>query len=124
MSPLRPTNFRLDDTMLAALHRIRNRDGIPVSEQVRRALVTWVQLKGESLPSARPEPTDADVAMERRVRARARRMGYRVNKSRAPESIDNHGLYMVADASSNYCVLGDRFDATLQEIEEYLNEVQ
>jgi hypothetical protein len=32
-----------------ALRRIKERDGIPVSEQTRRALLAWIELKGEKL---------------------------------------------------------------------------
>ena len=46
MTPLRQTNFRIDEAMLEALTAIKERDGIPVSEQVRRALQTWIDAKG------------------------------------------------------------------------------
>jgi hypothetical protein len=46
MSRLRQTAFRLDPELLEALQAIKRRDGIPVSEQVRRALETWVSEKG------------------------------------------------------------------------------
>jgi len=48
MTPLRQTNFRIDEAMLEALTAIKERDGIPVSEQVRRALQTWIDAKGIS----------------------------------------------------------------------------
>jgi antitoxin component of RelBE/YafQ-DinJ toxin-antitoxin module len=47
MSPKTQTNFRIDEEMLAALQRIRERDGIPVSEQVRRALQIWISEKAD-----------------------------------------------------------------------------
>lgn len=47
MTPVRAATFRLDDDVLEALGRIKERDGIPVSEQVRRALAAWIELKGE-----------------------------------------------------------------------------
>ncbi len=46
MTPLRPANFRLEEELLEALQQIKDRDGIPVSEQVRRALQAWIALKG------------------------------------------------------------------------------
>jgi len=46
---LRPTNFRIDSALLEALQRIRERDGVPVSEQVRRAIRAWVADKGETV---------------------------------------------------------------------------
>ena len=45
MTPLRQTAFRIDEELLAALLVIKARDGIPVSEQVRRALQAWVDSK-------------------------------------------------------------------------------
>lgn len=52
MSPLRPTNFRLDEDVMAALREIKERDGVPVSEQVRRALLAWVESKGVKVTKA------------------------------------------------------------------------
>lgn len=52
MTPLKPTNFRVDEELLEALQRIKDREGIPVSEQLRRALRAWVGEKGERLPKA------------------------------------------------------------------------
>jgi hypothetical protein len=43
---LKPTTFRLETEILDALQRIRERDGVPVSEQVRRALLEWIGKKG------------------------------------------------------------------------------
>jgi antitoxin component of RelBE/YafQ-DinJ toxin-antitoxin module len=42
----RPVNFRLKEEILAQLQAIKERDGIPVSEQVRRALQAWIAEKG------------------------------------------------------------------------------
>lgn len=47
MSPTKPATFRLDEDLIAALQRIKERDGIPVSEQLRRALSAWVKERGE-----------------------------------------------------------------------------
>lgn len=46
MTPLRQRNFRLEEEILEALQAIRERDGISVTEQVRRALKTWIAAKG------------------------------------------------------------------------------
>lgn len=43
---LKPTNFRLEAELLKGLQQIRERDGIAVSEQVRRAIRTWLESKG------------------------------------------------------------------------------
>jgi hypothetical protein len=64
---------------------------------------------------------------ETRVRSLARRRGYRVCKSREWKhvpNIDNYGRYMLCDGYTNSVVLGVRFDATLDEIEAFLNEVK
>jgi hypothetical protein len=46
MTPSKIAAFRLDEGLLASLQEIKIRDGIPVSEQVRRALQTWIESKG------------------------------------------------------------------------------
>ena len=37
--------FRLDPEIIAGLEEVKQRDGVPVSEQVRRALVAWLETK-------------------------------------------------------------------------------
>jgi hypothetical protein len=39
-------NFRIDPEQLAALQAIKQRDGIPLSEQVRRAIQRWIEGRG------------------------------------------------------------------------------
>lgn len=46
MSPKTASTFRIDDELLSALRTVKERDGVPISEQVRRALVSWVQSRG------------------------------------------------------------------------------
>jgi hypothetical protein len=53
VTPLKPTNFRIEEEILAALAFIKERDGVPVSEQVRRALSAWIESKGVTLKSER-----------------------------------------------------------------------
>ena len=43
---LKLTAFRLETELMDALAAIRERDGIPISEQVRRALKQWIAEKG------------------------------------------------------------------------------
>jgi hypothetical protein len=53
---------------------------------------------------------------EKTIRAKARRRGYYVTKSRQRAhvpNIDNHGAYMLIEADRNLVVLGERYDATL-----------
>ena len=50
---LKPTTFRLETEIMEALTVIRDRDGIGVSEQVRRALKHWIAEKGVKMKSER-----------------------------------------------------------------------
>lgn len=56
MAPRRAATFRLDDALLDALHAVKARDGIPVNEQVRRAVLMWLESKGVK-PAPRRAPT-------------------------------------------------------------------
>ena len=40
------TAFRIDPDILTGLQEVKVRDGIPLSEQVRRALRVWLDSKG------------------------------------------------------------------------------
>jgi hypothetical protein len=46
MTPRKITTFRIDEELLVALRQIQERDGVPVPEQVRRAIRTWVEQRG------------------------------------------------------------------------------
>lgn len=61
------------------------------------------------------------LTTESALRARARKLGYAIHKSRS-RSIheDNFGKYALVKEDGNQVVLGERFDATLEEISEYL----
>ena len=50
---LKPTTFRLETEIMAALGEIRDRDGVAVSEQVRRALRQWIDAKGVKIKTER-----------------------------------------------------------------------
>ena len=52
MVTLKPATFRLETEILDALQRVKELDGIPVSEQVRRALVTWLDSRNVTLKKA------------------------------------------------------------------------
>ena len=53
MTPYRPTfTFRLDEELRAGLEEIWRRDGVPVSEQVRRAIQEWLEKKGVKVKAA------------------------------------------------------------------------
>jgi hypothetical protein len=77
-------------------------------------------------PSASWKPTqEVQMAMsqsESAVRARAQSHGYRVEKSRQRMiHINNHGEYRLIDPFQNLIVLGERYDASLGEIAEFLD---
>jgi antitoxin component of RelBE/YafQ-DinJ toxin-antitoxin module len=42
MSPKQAMNLRIDDDLLDGLRRVRDDVGIPVSEQIRRAIRAWL----------------------------------------------------------------------------------
>ena len=59
---------------------------------------------------------------ESTLRARARKLGYAIHKSRSRSiNEDNLGKYALVREDSNSVVLGERFDASLEEIAEYLD---
>lgn len=53
MAPTKQTAFRLPADLMASIQAIKDRDGIPLAEQVRRALATWVQERGIETPAAK-----------------------------------------------------------------------
>jgi hypothetical protein len=60
-STKKQTNFRIDPDIMEGLQRIKQRDGIPLSEQVRRALRLWLDEKGVV-----PEQTERKRAVTRK----------------------------------------------------------
>jgi hypothetical protein len=60
--------------------------------------------------------------LESRVRRKAGRLGYRVTKSRQQYHSNNLGEYQLVN-DRNTVVLGSRYDVSLAEITEYLDEV-
>jgi hypothetical protein len=59
---------------------------------------------------------------ESTLRALARKLGYSIHKSRLRSiNEDNLGKYALVKKDSNSVVLGERFDASLEEIAEYLS---
>jgi hypothetical protein len=47
------TNFRIDPELLDALRTIRVRDGLPIAEQIRRAISAWVTARGVKVKTER-----------------------------------------------------------------------
>jgi antitoxin component of RelBE/YafQ-DinJ toxin-antitoxin module len=55
MTPTRRTlTFRIDDDLVSGLQSVWERDGLTVSEQVRRAVQDWLQKKGVKMKAERP----------------------------------------------------------------------
>jgi antitoxin component of RelBE/YafQ-DinJ toxin-antitoxin module len=53
MTPQRRTlTFRIDDELLEGLHHVWEKDGVPVSEQVRRAVQDWLERRGVKVKTA------------------------------------------------------------------------
>jgi hypothetical protein len=60
---------------------------------------------------------------EARIRRLAHRFGYHVVKSRQRKhvpNLDNHGDYMLIENATNVVAIGERFDASLADIEDFL----
>lgn len=55
MTQRRVTTFRIDEELLDGLRSVEERDGILVSEQVRRSIRDWLEKKGVSALSRRPQ---------------------------------------------------------------------
>jgi hypothetical protein len=55
VSPGIPRNVRLDETDWIVLRAIETRDGIPVAEQVRRAVKAWINDRNVT-PKEKPKP--------------------------------------------------------------------
>jgi uncharacterized protein (DUF4415 family) len=53
LTPKEITNFRIDSELLEALREIRDRDGVGIAEQVRRAIRAWVESKGVKVKTDR-----------------------------------------------------------------------
>jgi hypothetical protein len=55
-SPRKVTTFRIEQELLDGMNEVWERDGVAVSEQVRRAIRVWLESKGiktKSKPTAR-----------------------------------------------------------------------
>lgn len=49
MSPKELTAFRVEADIMEGLRRVKDRDGVPLSVQVDRALRAWLEKKGVSV---------------------------------------------------------------------------
>ena len=64
-----------------------------------------------------------NIITESILRKKAKSLGVGVKKSREVISIDNFGEYLLYDLSSNTVIAGGRFDLTLSEAYEFLEEM-
>jgi hypothetical protein len=62
------------------------------------------------------------LTQENRVRKLAARHGYRVEVSRHQLDKDNRGQFQLVESERSLVVLGEKFDASLDEIEAYLEK--
>jgi hypothetical protein len=46
VTPRRLYNFRIDEDLDAGLKAVKERDGIPEAEQIRRAVREWLERRG------------------------------------------------------------------------------
>jgi hypothetical protein len=72
-------------------------------------------------------PLSMSSTLESRVRRKARRLGYWITKSRERKYVphsNNAGEFMLLGDYSSTVVLGDRYDATLDQIESFLDGVR
>ena len=60
------------------------------------------------------------LTQENRVRRLAAKHGYRVEVSRQPYQRDNGGQFQLIESDRSVVVLGEKFDASLDDIEAYL----
>jgi hypothetical protein len=62
---------------------------------------------------------------EERVRGTAKRQGYALHKDKAGVWSFNHqGGWQIVDAERNWLVVGERFDLSLDDVEQWLSEDQ
>jgi len=66
----------------------------------------------------------ADKSHENRLRRLADRNGFRLRKGRIGKyfNVNNYGEYLLVDLETNVVAIGSDYDASLDEIEEFLSE--
>ena len=69
MSPKELTAFRVEADIMKGLRRVKDRDGVPLSVQVDRALRAWLEEKGVTLKKASKPNRRAPHTATRRRRA-------------------------------------------------------
>lgn len=66
MSPKELTAFRIEPEIMDALRRVKDRDGVPLSVQVDRALRAWLEKKGVPVDKAKTSARAVKPAAGRR----------------------------------------------------------
>ena len=69
MSPKELTAFRVEADIMEGLRRVKDRDGVPLSVQLDRALRAWLEEKGVTLKKASKTNRRAPNTATRRRRA-------------------------------------------------------
>ena len=64
----------------------------------------------------------SNKTIENRLRRRLSTQGFMLRKSRARESIDNFGGYMILCGYNGHVVQGSRFELSLDDVEQFANE--
>jgi hypothetical protein len=66
MSPKALTAFRIESKIMDAMRRLKDRDGVPFSVQVDRALRAWLEEKGVPVDKPQTSGRAARTATRRR----------------------------------------------------------
>jgi hypothetical protein len=67
MSPKELTAFRVEADIMAGLRRVKDRDGVPLSVQLDRALRVWLEKKGIALKASKTNRRAPHRATRRRT---------------------------------------------------------
>ena len=65
MSPRKKYSFYIEDAQAEALKRIKERDGVLESEQIRRALNDWIEKKSVTVKAERKRATNPRAPLTR-----------------------------------------------------------
>jgi hypothetical protein len=68
MSPKEMTAFRIEPEIMEGLRRVKDREGVPLSIQVDRALRAWLQKKGVSVAMPKTASSKASKRSAGRTR--------------------------------------------------------
>lgn len=67
----------------------------------------------------------ANKNLEQRLRRALNKSGYSLHKSRVKAiNPNNHGEYMITDTGRNAVVAGDRFNMTLEDVQQWVSDLE